>query len=85
MGFIEVLHIKTPIWARIPIPKDRLTIFTNYPSVIKDQALEETVLTLFHPMVHGCFQLVGVRIQSPVTMLSKAITLKNRTGKFSTH
>ena len=39
---------------------DRLAIFTNYPSVTKDQALEETVLMgLFHPVVHSCFQLAG--------------------------
>ena len=48
-----------PICARILISKDRLAVFTNYPSVTKDQALEETVLTLFHPVVHGCFQLAG--------------------------
>ena len=58
-----MLHIKTPICARIPISKDRLAVFTNYPSVTKDQALEETVLTgLFHPVVHGCFQLIGITI-----------------------
>ena len=45
--FIEALHIKPPICARLPISKDRLAIFTNYPSVTKDQALEETVLTLW--------------------------------------
>ena len=58
---IEALHIKTPICARIPISQDRLAVFINHPSVTKDQALEETVLTgLFHPVVHGCFQLVGI-------------------------
>ena len=46
----------------IPMPKDRLAISTNYRSVTKEQALEETVLTLFHPVVHGCFQFVGVTI-----------------------
>ena len=59
MGFIEVLHIKMPIYTRIPIAKDRLAIFTNYPNVTKDQALEETVLTLFYPVVHGCFHLTS--------------------------
>ena len=44
------------------IPKNRLAIFTNHPSVIKDHALEETVLTLFHPVVHSCFQPIGVAI-----------------------
>ena len=58
-----MLHIKTPICTRILIPKDRLAVFTNYPSVAKDQALEETVLTLSQPVVQGCFQLVGVTIQ----------------------
>ena len=54
---IEVLHIKTPICARIPISKDRLAVFTNYPSVTKDQTLEETVLTgFFHP-VHSSWPL----------------------------
>ena len=73
-----MLHIKIPICERIQIPKHRLAVFTNCPSVIKDQALEETVLTLFHSVVHGCFQLVNVtiRIQSPITMLSKANSQK---------
>ena len=53
-----MLHIKTLICARIPIPKDRLAVYTNYSSVTKDQALEETALTLFHPVIHGCFQPV---------------------------
>ena len=75
-GFIEALDIKTSICARIPIPKDRLGVFTNYPSVTKDQLLEEIVLTLFHHMVHSCFQLVGVRIQLPVAMSSKANSQK---------
>ena len=67
MGFIEALHIKAPIsCTRIPIPKDRLAVFTNYPSVIKEQALEETVLTLFHPVVHRCFKLVGVAIDDTI-------------------
>ena len=64
-GFIEALNTKTPISARISIPQgrswDRLAIFTNYPNVTKDQALEETVLTLFyldHPVVQCYFQLV---------------------------
>ena len=61
-----MLHIKTPICARIPIFEDRLAVFINYPSVTKDQALEETVLTLFHPMVHGYFQLVGVTIEDTI-------------------
>ena len=56
------LHIKTRICVRVLIPKDRLAIFINYPSVTEDQALEEMVLTLFHPVVHGYFQLVGVTI-----------------------
>ena len=55
------------------IPKDRLAIFTNYPNVTKDQTLKEIVLTLFHPVVHSCLQPISiVRIQLPVTMLSKA-------------
>ena len=52
----------------ILIPKDRLAIFTNYPSVIKDQALEETVLTLFHPVVHGCFQPISITIEDTVAI-----------------
>ena len=47
----------------MPISKDGLVIFSNYPSVAKDQALEETVLTLFYRVVHNCFQLVGITIQ----------------------
>ena len=65
---IEALGIKTPICTRIPISKDRLAVFTNYPSVTKEQALEETVLTgLFHPVVHGCFQLLGFTIEDTIT------------------
>ena len=67
--FIAALHIKTQICAWMPIPKGRLTVFTNYPSVTKDQALEETVLTLFHPVVYSCFQAVCIRIQLPIMML----------------
>ena len=53
---------------RIPISKDRLAVFTNYPSITKEQALEETVLTgLFHPVVHGCFQLICVTIEDTIT------------------
>ena len=65
-GFIDALQIKTPICASMPIPKDREVVFTNYPSTTKDQALEETVFTLFHPMVHGCFQLNGVTIEDAI-------------------
>ena len=68
--------MKTSICARILIPKDRLAVFTNYPSVTKDQTLEGTVLPLFHHVVHGCFQLVSVRIQLPITMYSKANSQK---------
>ena len=62
-----MLHIKTPICGRIPISKDRLAVFTNYLNVTKDQALKETVLMgLFHPVVHGYFQLVGVTIDDTI-------------------
>ena len=55
------------------IPKDRLAVITNYPNVTKDKALKEIVLTLFNSVVHSYFQPIGiVRIQSAVTMLSKA-------------
>ena len=50
----------------MPISKDRLAVFTNYPSATKGQALEETVLTLFYPAFHGCFQLVGVSIEDKI-------------------
>ena len=61
-----MLHI-TPICTRKTISKDRLAVFTNYPSITKDQALEEIVLTgLFHPVVHGCFQLVGITIEDTI-------------------
>ena len=62
-----MLHIKTPICPRILIPKDILAVFTNYPNVTKDRTLEETVLTLFHPVVHGCFQPVSVTIEDAIT------------------
>ena len=48
------------------MPKDRLAIFINYPSVTKDQALKETILTLFHPMVYRCFQLLSVAIDDTI-------------------
>ena len=70
-GIYRGASIKTPIYTRIPISKDRLAIFTNYPSVTKDQALEETVLTLFHHVVHGCFQFVSVIIQLPIMNVVK--------------
>ena len=66
VGFIEALHINTPICAKVPIPKDRLAIFTNYLSVAKGQALEETVPTLFHPVVHSCLQLISVTIEDTI-------------------
>ena len=62
--FIEALHIKTPICTRIPISIDRVAVFTNYPSVTKDKALEETGLILFHPVVHGCFQNLSALLLS---------------------
>ena len=34
--------------------------------ITKDQALEETVLTLFHPVVHVWFQLVGVAVEDSI-------------------
>ena len=52
-----------PICARIAIPKCRLTVFTN---ATKDQALEETVLTLFDSVIHGCFQPIGVTIEDTI-------------------
>ena len=51
VGYRETLHIKKLIYAKIPIPKDRLAVFTNYLCVIKDQALQETGFTLFHSVV----------------------------------
>ena len=65
-SFIEALHVKTAICTRILIPKDRLVVFTSYQSVTKDQALEETVLILFYPVVKGFFQLVGVTIEDTI-------------------
>ena len=57
-----------PICTKILISNDRFAVFTNYPSATKDQAFEETVLTLFYPVVHGCFQL-----DSPALLLSRDI------------
>ena len=70
---MEALHIKLLIYARMPICKDRIAIFTNYPSVTKDQALEETVLTLFHHVVTAAFNSLALllRIQSPITISIK--------------
>ena len=83
-----MLH--TPICARIPNSKDRLAIFTNYPSVTKDKALEETVvMDLFHPVVYGCFQLIGVTIEGTMIALHyvghQRPTLKSRSARFSAH
>ena len=39
------------------------------------QALEETILTLFHPVVHGCFQFADVTIDYEVTESSVTMTL----------
>ena len=55
-----------PICARIPISKDRLA---NYPSVTKDQALEETVSPYStvedtiarHDVIKGQLSKVGVQ------------------------
>ena len=62
--------------------KDRLAVFTNY-----DQALEETVLMgLFHPVVHGCFQLVGITIDTiRLSQCRKRPSLKSRSARFSAH
>ena len=38
---------------------------------MKDQALEETVLILFQPVVHGCFQLIGITIKDTNMSLSQ--------------
>ena len=50
----------------VPIFKNGLAVFTDDPSVTKDQALEETVLILFHPVVQGCFQSTGVIIKDTI-------------------
>ena len=73
-GFIEALRIKTLICIRIPIPKDKLVVFTHSPSVTTDQTLEETVHTLFCSVVRGCFQpsVLQLRTQLPFTMSLKA-------------
>ena len=65
ISYIETLHIKTQICTRILISKGRLAVFTNYPSVTKDQALEETVLAGLFPLWFTAFtgfQLVGITI-----------------------
>ena len=77
-----------PICERILISKDRFTVFTNYPSATKDQALYETVLTLFYSIVHGCFQLAGVTIETGYNRPSQRhqrLILKSKPGKFSAH
>ena len=63
MGFTEVHFIlRHLICKTIVMPKESLTVFTDYPSVTKDQALEETVLTLFDPVIHSCFQFVNLSV-----------------------
>ena len=71
----------------ILIPKDKLAIFTNYLNVTKDQALEETILTLFYPVVHGCFQLVGITIEDTLVHpdVHQRLTLRSRSRSFSAH
>ena len=67
---IEVLHIKTPICTRITISKDRLAIFTNYPSVTKDQTrhykkqFSRAYSTLC--TVHGCFQFTSITTEDTI-------------------
>ena len=65
-----------PIYISISIPKDRLSVFTKYPSVTKYQALEETVLTLFPTVVYAAVNPLVPRIQLLVTMSSKANIVK---------
>ena len=77
--------VETSICARIPISNDRLSRLHQLP---KDQALEKTVLTgLFRPVVYGCFQLVGVTIDSynRPSRCPKRPTLKSRSARFSAH
>ena len=68
VGFIEALQIKTLICIRILIPKDKLVVFTHSPSVTPDQTLEETVHTLFCPVVRGCFQPFSVTIEDTIAL-----------------
>ena len=63
MRCIGALHIKTSICTRIHILKDSLTIFTNYLSVTKDQALEETAFTLFYSVFYSGFQPIDFTIK----------------------
>ena len=59
-----------------PLQTAKDSLISCLHHVTKDQALEEIVPILFHPVVQGCFQLVGVRIQSPVMMSSKVNSQK---------
>ena len=58
--------MKLEMSCNVPISKDRLAIFTNYPRVNIDQTLEGTFLTLIHPVVHNCFQPVSVTIEDAI-------------------
>ena len=71
--------LQTP--QRILISKNSLAIFTSYPSVTKHQALEETFFRhLIPPALWFMAALKSVvlllRIQSPITMLSKVNSQK---------
>ena len=80
---LGALHIKASNCTRILIPKDILAVFTNYPSVTKDQALDEMVFTLFHPVVHSSFNpSVSVTIENTIAHHQKQ-TLISRSGTFS--
>ena len=83
---LHTIKILSQFVQGLPILKDRLAVFTNYPSVAEYLALQETVLALFHPVVHGCFQLIGIKIQSPIMIgYRQKLTLKSRTGMFGAH
>ena len=59
------------IYAKIPIPKDRLAVFTNYLCVTKDQALQERDFTL-STLWFRYFQPIDVTIEDTVACYNAA-------------
>ena len=62
-----MLHIKTLICTRIPIPKQRLAVFIHYPSVTKDQTLRRNSYHLILSHGSAAFNPASVIIEDTIT------------------
>ena len=86
--FIDALHIKTSICARMLIPKDRLAVFTNYPKYNQGPGIRRNSFHLIPPCgswllsTRWCYYR-GCNCPS---QCHQRLTLKSRTGSwFSAH